>query len=392
MALSHRSTWFLVFLGGLTAMAPFAIDTYLPAMPAMVSFFDTEFAAVGLTMTFYMIGSAFGQAVGGPLSDHVGRKPIVLGGLLVFLIASLSIVFATSIGQLQLLRALQALGGGAASVVAVAQLRDVYPAAEIPRRLATVMLVMLMAPMIAPIFGSLLMQLGWQAIFVFLAAYSALLVSVSSTLVAETFTGKRSKPSWRSMFGGYANVVTLRVTGRLLPLRHCLFVACMGGVFMSYLINSSFIYMSFFGLNEFQFALAFAVNACAMIAGNRCAAWLLRLDEPGHVLMVSSTMQVIVLGLLLLASLQDLDSARLVFPGIALLIAISGLIGPTASGVYMAYFEENIGSAASLNTITSFFVGSLIGALASYLSQGELAPILAIMMCSSIFGRVLLPR
>ena len=142
----RNSQWFLVFLGGLVALTPLSIDAYLPAMPDMAGHFATDFTAVNLTLTLYVLGSAAGQFFGGALSDHLGRRPLGLLGLLVFVLASLLITVATSIQQVWLLRVLQALGGGVASVICMAQVRDIFTAEEVPVKIANIILIMLLAP------------------------------------------------------------------------------------------------------------------------------------------------------------------------------------------------------------------------------------------------------
>ena len=185
------SNLFLLFLGGVVALAPLSIDAYLPAIPAMAVYFDVNIVAVNLSLSTYVLGAAMGQFFGGALSDFLGRRRLGIAGLLMFVVCSLLITVATSIEKVWLLRALQALGGGVASVICMAQVRDIYPPEEVGKKIANVILVMLVAPTVAPMIGALLMQLGWKSIFYFLALYAGLYLMIYFFYVPETNMGAR---------------------------------------------------------------------------------------------------------------------------------------------------------------------------------------------------------
>jgi DHA1 family bicyclomycin/chloramphenicol resistance-like MFS transporter len=153
-------------LGPLIAVGPLAIDTYLPALPAMADSYGVRVTDVERSVSLYVMGTALGQLLGGPLSDHLGRKPVAWGGLLLFALASLLISLSTALWQLDLLRVIQALGGGATVVVAAASVRDWFDGQEAARVLSNIGLIMLIAPLVAPAVGAMLVLLqGWQAIF-----------------------------------------------------------------------------------------------------------------------------------------------------------------------------------------------------------------------------------
>ena len=390
----RNSQWFLVFLGGLVALTPLSIDAYLPAMPDMAGHFATDFTAVNLTLTLYVLGSAAGQFFGGALSDHLGRRPLGLLGLLVFVLASLLITVATSIQQVWLLRVLQALGGGVASVICMAQVRDIFTAEEVPVKIANIILIMLLAPMLAPLIGAVLLQLGWESIFLFLALYAGFFLLIYFFGIPETGAahgGQARKLSWRSLGAGYLAVLRQRRNGRRIALRLILFSACSSGIFMCYLTNAAFIYMQYFGLNEFEFSALFAAGSLTMMGGNRGAVWLLRRRSPLRVLSLVNGLHIAALTLGL-ACVLLLDSPWVSMASLLLVVGISGAVAPTAAGFYMSLFMENSGTAASLKTTLMFSFGSLIGALAALLSAGELLPIFVVMLASGCLGRLVLPK
>ena len=160
-----NSRLFILFLSASVALAPLSIDMYMPAMAQMAEAFDVNFSQINLTMSAYLFGNAIGQFFGGALSDQVGRKRVGIFGLAIFFLASLSIAFTNDIHMMQLLRVAQAVGGGFATVICIAQVRDIFPLEEVMKKYADVVMVMMIAPIVAPTLGVLLIQFGWQSIF-----------------------------------------------------------------------------------------------------------------------------------------------------------------------------------------------------------------------------------
>ena len=166
-----------LLLALLTAIAPLAIDMYLPAMANMASSLNSDIHHVELSVSTFLLGFALGQITGGPLSDSFGRKPIIYLGLAIFGAASLSLIWVTSLDELLILRVVQAVGGGLAVVNSTAIVRDNFDGADIARVLSMIAMIMMAAPMIAPMLGSLVLHFSqWQTIFAVLAAYSAVLI------------------------------------------------------------------------------------------------------------------------------------------------------------------------------------------------------------------------
>ncbi|WP_051789837.1 Bcr/CflA family efflux MFS transporter [Endozoicomonas montiporae] len=199
-----------VMLAALVAIGPFAIDTYLPALPAMAADFGTSSASLQLTVSYYFLGAAVGQIIGGPVSDSRGRKPVALFGLGLFLVASLLISQVESVSQMLFLRFIQALGGGATVVIAAATVRDRYSdKREAAKMLSLVSMIMLMAPMVAPSFGAVVLAFSqWRTIFVALAVYSGLLLVMVVFYFPETHhRGEASSSSVRTVIKAYGKVL-----------------------------------------------------------------------------------------------------------------------------------------------------------------------------------------
>lgn len=170
------STGRILLLGALAATAPLAIDMYLPALPAMAADLNRPNSHIQQTLTLFMLGYALCQLIYGPLSDRFGRRPVILFGMLLFSAASLACTLAQSLDQLLAARIIQALGGGAASVVVTALVRDLYRGEAAARVMSLVVMSMTLAPLLAPMVGGQILQMfGWRAIFMLLTLLGLLL-------------------------------------------------------------------------------------------------------------------------------------------------------------------------------------------------------------------------
>lgn len=169
--LTLTSVWTTILLAAAVALGPLATDMYLPALPQIGRDFGSGTDQVQLTLSLYMAGFAIAQLICGPLADRFGRKPIMIGGFILFAIASIGCALATNIETLTLCRVLQALGGSAGPVLGRAAIRDIYTPREAAKILAILASIMALAPAIAPTIGGVLVaSLGWSSIFLVLGA------------------------------------------------------------------------------------------------------------------------------------------------------------------------------------------------------------------------------
>ena len=384
------SKWFTVFLSGLIAIAPFAIDVYLPSMSEIASHFNTDMAAANLTLSSYLIGNAIGQFFGGSLSDQLGRRPVGIFGLLLFIVSSVFIIFAPSIEWVQFFRVSQALGGGFAAVIVMASVRDVYPSSEVGSRYANVVMVVYLAPLVAPIIGAVLTLVGWQSVFVFLVAYASLCLLVLFFFVPETLAHKPKRFEVSGLFRGYQYVIQHKINGDRAGLKLAFFSGLSAAVFLSFLVNSAMIYMHFFGLNAFQFAVAFACNALMLMAGNRIAA---KMMKQGGELQILNKAHLIQLGLLLVLVFSVAAQAYnfwSVFILLQLTLLIHGAIVSLAGAAFIKNFEVHSGSASSLMATLRLVIGGLLGGAAALWSEGHLLPVLFAMLGAQVLARLVL--
>ncbi|WP_438828983.1 multidrug effflux MFS transporter [Vibrio coralliirubri] len=251
-------TGMLFFLVIISAFPPLTIDLYLPALPQMVEVFNTDRSMVNLTLSSYFVTYAIGLLFWGPLSEKFGRKPILLIGLASYMVASILCAMTNSIEQLIGARVFQAFAGSAITVIATAIVKDLYDGREREKIMATIMSLVIIAPMVAPVFGAFLLKIAsWRMMFVTLAIFGAF-ASVLACCYRETLETKYQGSMFRS-WGRMGVVMKNRSFLKLLVIFSIIPMALMG-----FLAAGSYIYIDHFGLTEQQFSYAFAFNAlCA---------------------------------------------------------------------------------------------------------------------------------
>jgi MFS transporter, DHA1 family, multidrug resistance protein len=380
----HVPRYLILFVGALVAIGPLSLDAYLPAMPAMADAFHVGIVRINNTISVYLVGYGLGQFFGGAFSDQIGRKRIGLIGLSIFTVASLAIGFATTVDQVQWLRFVQAIGGGFSTVICMAIVRDVYHVDELGRRMAMVTLVMLASPVIAPTLGATLLHFGWPAIFFFKAAYAGTLAIVYALVVPETRRGE-----WRKL----SVVTTLRQCGQVIarknadgrrPVTYAITMALSASVFMTFITNSSFAYIDYFGVPASRFPLYFSVAVIGLIGTNLFS---MRRLSSGNAptffrsgLALQATGVVCLLGVVLAGP----GSIWFVVGPIALIVAAFGLTGPSGSSQFIRNYDRLAGSASSLYTTLLFSTGAVFGAMSGVFFDGSLRPMVFTMVVATV--------
>jgi len=256
-----------VVLASLAALAPFAIDTYLPAFPALESNFQATSLQLQQSLTFYLLPYAIMTLWHGAISDSIGRIAAIKWGLGVFVVASIGCAFAPNIETLWFFRALQGLSGGAGNVVARAMVRDLFAGPQAQRVMATVQMLFGIAPAVAPIIGGLLLGVHWQAIFVFLALYAAISLWAAVHYLPETMPAEKRLPlsarqvikDYRAIFGDKEFNYVVLGSG-----------ANFAGFFV-YVLASPVFLVKHLGLGEHQFGWMFIPTVCGMVLGSYLA-------------------------------------------------------------------------------------------------------------------------
>jgi DHA1 family bicyclomycin/chloramphenicol resistance-like MFS transporter len=377
----------VLVLGALSALGPLTIDTYLPALPALTEDLAATDAQAQLTLTGVLAGIGLGQLIIGPLSDAVGRRRPLLIGLLGHGLMSVLCALAPSITMLAVTRTVQGLAGAAVSVVAMAMVRDLFTGLRAAQLLSRLVLVMGVAPILAPSLGGALLQLtSWRGIFVVLAAAAVGLVVLAAVALPETLPPERRLPAriGRSL-GSYK-----------LLLSDPLFVIMVGiaglmfATMFSYISGSPFVLQGQHGLTPQQYGLVFGIIAMGLIGMSQVNPILVRRFGPVWVLRGGVALAVVAsVTALVLAATETGGLLGLVIP-LWFAIASSGLSFPNAPAIALSRHGEAAGAAAALLGSAQFLVGGLAAPLVGALADGSAVPMTAVMVGTTGLALVLL--
>jgi DHA1 family bicyclomycin/chloramphenicol resistance-like MFS transporter len=376
--LSLQSLLFL--LAGLTALAPLAIDAYLPAIPSMAISFGTSIHHVELSLSLFLAGFAIGQLIGGPFSDHFGRRLTVFVGLSIFAFGTLGIILTSSLNGLLLFRIVEALGGGMAIVNSGAIIRDISSGRESARNLSQMALIMMMAPLLAPVIGMGLLHItGWHGIFVFLLIYTVIITFFIYKNIPETRAKDEHRP------------IAIQRYLAVLKHRHALgylFALCFayGGMF-AFITGSPSVYMGFFNISETVYPLLFAANIVTMILANRVNVRLLRYYNPSQLLSLGQSIQLLT-GSALLAyiSIVDIPQIAIVVGLVMLFVGSQSFIVSNATSSTIEFFPNNSGTASALLGASGFATGAISGSLVGLLGDGTPLPMALVMTGCIVMG------
>jgi MFS transporter, DHA1 family, multidrug resistance protein len=382
-----------VILGLLSCVGPFAIDMYLPALPAVAADLDASISSVQVTLTAFFIAFGVSQLVYGPAADWYGRKPPLYVGLVIFIIGSLACAFAPSIGWLTAARFVQGVGAAAVMVIPRAIIRDMHTGTRATRLMALVMLVISVSPMLAPLAGSGIIKVwDWRAIFVLLMAAGAASLLLTAFLQPETLKAEERVPiEPRTLLAG---------SKTLLSDPYFMGLTFIGGFgmasFFVFIASASFVYTKQYGLTPTGFSIAFAINAIGFFGASQMAAGL------GERIGMARVVTGATAGFLFFTALLF----ALVFAGygslyvvVALLLcanACQGLVIPPVMVMALDPHGDIAGLASSLGGTLQMLAGSLMIALASPFFDGTALPMVTAIMlcalCAFALARLVLPK
>lgn len=367
-----------------TALAPFAIDAYLPAMSALAADVGASIHHTELSISVFLFGFAVGQLCFGPLSDRLGRKPVLLGGLLAFALASLVITLVDSLTSLLVWRFIQALGGGACVVNSAAIVRDCFQGREAAKVMSTMAMIMMLAPLVAPAVGSVLLFVaGWWLIFVFLAAYAAFLAWLLGTRLPETRDMTQPVASPRQVIRNYASVLKHREGMGYI----CAAAASFAGLF-AFVTASPFLYLEHFSLSPAVYPFVFGVNVVVIALSNRVNIYLLKKRTPQQNLRLGLTVQFFAASALVAVMLLNLASLPVVVVLVMMFTGMIGLITPNAISSLLDHFGHISATATALLGGIQFGSGALAGMMVGLFEVEHIAPMVLTMLASSLLGNI----
>ena len=380
--ISPKSLLATAIIASLVAIGPLSTDMYLPAFPALMQSFNADINQVQHTLSIFLIGFALAQLAYGPLSDRFGRKPVLMAGLLLFLISSLAIVFVDSIAALSSLRLLQAIGGSAGPVLGRAMVRDIHGPKESARLLSYMGTAMAVAPAAAPIIGGYMtVWFGWQSIFLFLAIYGLVGVLLLGMRIPETAPpGHHHIMTVGNLLKNYGTLLK-HPTWRWYTLT-CSFV--FAGLF-SFLSGSSFVIIDFLGFGEEQFGLFFALVVGGFMTGTLIAGRLVRRIGINRLLgygSITSASAGAIMAALALAEVHHV--AAIVLPQMFYMIGV-GIIMPQAMAGALAPFPHMAGTSSALLGFIQMSVAAAIGVLVGHFHDGSPLSMSLSIACMGIF-------
>ncbi len=382
----------ILLLGALAACGPLSIDMYLPSLPALALAFGTTAAAAQITLTSFMLGFSLGMLVYGPLSDAYGRRPVLLGGVMLYAVASAGCAASYSIDSLVLLRFLQALGAGSASVLARAIARDAHAPHDAARVLSMLAIVTSIGPLLAPLIGGQLLLLGgWRAVFVTLTLFGIGCAITTYLRVPETWPKeKRASSALGRSFAAYGRLLSDPVAwGHML---------CGGMAFASmfaYITATPFVYIDYFHVKPQHYGFFFGLNIIGIIGWNVLNTRLVRRVGSLKLISVASFVSVIAAIATAFACLTGLGGLWSIVACLFFVVGVVGLLSANCTTDLMHRYPHNAGAAAAVFGAVQLALGALSSLAIGLFHDGTphgLGIVIAITGVLTFVGRTLVLR
>ncbi|HDR2388682.1 Bcr/CflA family multidrug efflux MFS transporter [Enterobacter roggenkampii] len=362
MTIRPHSSFKIVFILGLLAMLmPLSIDMYLPALPVISAQFGVPAGSAQMTLSTYILGFALGQLFYGPMADSLGRKPVILGGTLVFAAAAVACALAQTIDHLIIMRFFHGLAAAAASVVINALMRDIYPKEEFSRMMSFVMLVTTIAPLVAPMAGgAVLVWFSWHVIFWILALAALLASAMIFFFIDETLpVERRQKFHIRTTIGNFASLFRhKRVLSYMLASGFSF-----AGMF-SFLSAGPFVYIELNHVSPQHFGYYFALNIVFLFIMTIINSRFVRRVGALNMFRAGLWIQFAMAIWLVVSAFLGVGFWALVV-GVAAFVGCVSMVSSNAMAVILDEFPHMAGTASSLAGTFRFGIGAIVGALLS---------------------------
>ncbi|HRL23058.1 Bcr/CflA family multidrug efflux MFS transporter [Alcaligenes sp. SDU_A2] len=378
----------LILLGLLTALGPLAIDMYLPAFPAIAQGLVTSPAMVERTLAGYLLGVGLAQLFYGPMADRFGRKPPLLLGLAIFIVASLFCAQADNIQDLTLWRIVQAFGGAAGMAIPRAVIRDRFETREAAKALSLLILIMGVMPILAPLIGGqILLFSDWRGIFYFMAGSGVLLGLFTIFTMRESLSADRVVPL-------HPGIIARNYAG-LLRHREFMFYSLAGGLssagMFAYISGSPRVFIELFHVEPRHFGFYFGANAAALILFSQIGARLLNTYSPGTLLRTAQNLQALITVSGAALAAFDLMSLPMLMAILIGFMACQGLVNPNSAALALSQQGQRLGTASALMGAMQMLCGSLAGLAVSAWAQVSALPLTSVLaacaVLSWLFGR-----
>ena len=370
-----------VVLGLVSAIGPFAIDMYLPALPSIGQSLGADIGSVQASLMVFFVAMGLGQLVYGPASDMLGRKVPLYFSLVLFGVASVGCALAPDIESLIAWRFVQGLGASAGMVIPRAIVRDLHTGVDAARLMSMLMLVFSVSPILAPLAGSLLIEwIGWRSVFWAVTVIAAVSLVILFAGLDET------RPPAQRLQSSVGSALT--AYGALLRDRHfngLVFIGAFGmASFFSFLANSPFVMIDHYGLTPRQYGIAFAVNAASFIGVSQFTGKLAARFGLQAMVKFSVTGYALVMVLLLLQNLLGVDRLDVLIALMLIGFGFLGLVVPATSVLALDAHGPIAGTASALMGTLQFMTGAAVMALVGQFVDGGPFPMVAGIACCAL--------
>jgi MFS transporter, DHA1 family, multidrug resistance protein len=346
----------ILLLGALAACGPISIDMYLPSLPSLTQAFSVSASAAQTTLTSFMFGFSIGMLLYGPLSDSLGRRPVLLGGIIMYVLSTIACAVSFSIGSLVVFRFVQALGAGAASVLARAIARDAHEPAEAARVMSMMAIVTSVGPLLAPLIGGQLLLIGgWRVVFIVLTLFGALCAVTAFLRVPETWPReKRANSALLKSFAAYGKLLKDPVAwGHLL---------CGGMAFasmFSYITATPFVYIDYFHVSAQHYGFLFGLNIIGIMGGNFINTRMVGRHGPVRMIVVAGSVSCVASLFVALVCLTGWGGLWSIVFGLFFVVSMVGLLSANCVTDLMHRYPTSAGAAAALFGAVQFGLGAL---------------------------------
>ena len=365
--MTRRFLGIAIVLGLITAVGPFAIDMYLPALPSMGKSLGASTGAVQMSLMAYFVVIGICQLFYGPLSDIMGRKVPIYGGLIIFTVGSIGCALAPSIEILIGFRVIQAFGACAGMVIPRAIVRDLYTGHDATRLMSLLMLTVSISPILAPLTGSFVIAaFGWRGVFAVLTIAAVLALILAVTQLKETREDHhRADSTWRGAFSAYG--LLLR-DGEFIGL---VLVGALGvASFFVYLGSASFVLINHYGLTPKLFSLCFALNAASFFGFSQLTGMLTQRHGLPKVVRVAAAGFALAMVVLAVVFASGIDNLFALMAPLFIGYGFLGLVIPTTAVLALEHHGAIAGTASALMGALQMIIGSAVMALAGLFANG----------------------